>query len=132
MGAWGAGSFDNDDASDWAWELEESGVGAIESAFNAVVAGEDYVEAPHGSNAIAAAEVVAAALGRPTSEDLPEEVEKFLEGKPAIGAELVELAKRAIARVLADNSELRELWEESDSFDEWKRIVTGLQQRLNG
>lgn len=24
MGAWGHGPFDNDDAGDWVWELEES------------------------------------------------------------------------------------------------------------
>jgi hypothetical protein len=24
MGAWDFGSFDNDDVSDWAWELEEA------------------------------------------------------------------------------------------------------------
>jgi hypothetical protein len=131
MGAWGSGSFENDDAGDWAFDLEEEGVKIIESALNAV-ASEDYVEAPECSCAIAAAEVVAAAVGRPTSADTCDEVEQFLAGKPAIGQDLVDLAKKAMARVLADDSELRELWEESDSFDEWKAIVTDLQARLEG
>ena len=28
MGAWGTGAFDNDDASDWVYELEDGGIDA--------------------------------------------------------------------------------------------------------
>jgi hypothetical protein len=131
MGAWGAGSFENDDASDWAWELEELGLEAIETAFTAVTkTGEGYLEAPDGSYAIAAAEVVAALRGRASSGDLPEEVETFVAARPEIDDELLQLARKALSRVLADNSELRDLWKESDSFAEWKGLVTDLQTRL--
>jgi hypothetical protein len=131
MGAWGAGNFDNDDAGDWSYELEESGIEAVKSAFDMVLSGEDYVEAPECSAAIAAAEVVAALLGRPAA-DLPEEVQTFVSTKPKFATDLVELAKKALVRVLADNSELRELWQESDSFDEWKQNVADVQARLAG
>ena len=34
MGAWAAGSFDNDDAADWVWELKGSDdIGILEDAF---------------------------------------------------------------------------------------------------
>jgi hypothetical protein len=72
MGAWGFGSFDNDDAADWIFELEESsGVTALVSAFKAIKP-DRYLEAPECSVALAAAEVVAALRGRPlpTLKDL--------------------------------------------------------------
>ncbi len=61
MGAWGEGPFDNDDASDWAYELD-----GLDAAFrlrvlaDALDVGEpgEYLEAPDGANAVAAAAVV--------------------------------------------------------------------------
>ena len=32
MGAWGTAAFDNDDASDWVYELEKDGIAAVEAA----------------------------------------------------------------------------------------------------
>ena len=60
MGAWGAGPFENDDAMDWAIDLEESGdVGFVVEALRAAES-DGYLDAPEGSVTIAAAEVVAA------------------------------------------------------------------------
>ena len=60
MGAWGAGPFENDDAMDWAIDLEESGdVGFVVEALRAAE-GDGYLDAPEGSVTMAAAEVVAA------------------------------------------------------------------------
>jgi len=44
--------------------------------------------------------------------------------------ELVDKAKRAIARILLEPSELLELWTESNDFEGWKRAVEGVAQRL--
>ena len=67
MGAWGVGPFENDDASDWVYQLEgaedlELVRGTLEAAANP----QGYLEAPTCSEALAAAEVVAALSGRPT------------------------------------------------------------------
>src|SRR5918996_298232 len=65
MGAWGAGIFDNDDAADWVYELEQAGDDSVLAETLAAVAnaGADaYVEAPDAAAALAAAAVVAAAL----------------------------------------------------------------------
>jgi hypothetical protein len=132
MGAWGAGSFDNDDAHDWVYELEESGVDAIHSALAEVIDGGGYVEAPECSMAIAAAEVVAAVLGRPTRAALPEGARSFLATRPPVDLDLADRARAAIDRVLAPDSELRDLWEESDSFATWKRGLVELRSRLSG
>lgn len=66
MGAWGSGSFDNDDALDWVNDLEGSkGTAVIEFALQAVLDESDYLEAPECSAALCAAEVVAALKGAP-------------------------------------------------------------------
>ena len=71
-GAWGEGSFDNDDALDWVAECVKSATPApVLAAVDAAVRSK-YVEAPAGSAAVAAAEVVAAALGKPSSNMLAE------------------------------------------------------------
>ena len=45
---------------------------------------------------------------------------------------LLAIANLAIARILSEESELRELWEESDGGEEWMGEVQGLLQRLGG
>lgn len=62
MGARGCGSFENDDAADWVYELESGGVAAVASALEQVssVAEDEYLEAHEASAAMAAAEIVAA------------------------------------------------------------------------
>jgi hypothetical protein len=56
MRTWSHESFGNDDECDWAGDLVESDdLGSITSTLDAVlVAGNDYVEAPAASQAIAA------------------------------------------------------------------------------
>ena len=74
MGAWGIGHFDNDEAGDWVWELEEAkSLAPVASAFDEVDASLDYLDAGIGCIALAAAETVAAVIGKP-AEDLPESV----------------------------------------------------------
>ena len=52
----------------------------IAEAFEAVLEAADYIEAPDASAALAAAEVVAALLGRPAVE-LPDAVAAWVAGK---------------------------------------------------
>ncbi len=67
MGAWGTGSFDNDDAADLLTEVTGDGdLSLVREVFDNVPTSTEYVEAPDASQAIAAAEIVAAALGRVT------------------------------------------------------------------
>jgi hypothetical protein len=65
MGTWLVDSFGNDDACDWADGLEEvSDLSLVEDAINAVLAfGNEYVEAPEATAAIAAIEVIARLQG---------------------------------------------------------------------
>ncbi len=130
VGAWGPGSFDNDDALDWLAELTEgSSLGPVNTAF-ALVQEADYLEAPDASAAVAAAEIVAALMGRPPA-DLPEEAAEWVQAHPATpGATLVTRARGSVIRVRED-SELKELWEEGDA-GEWHASMDELAARLLG
>lgn len=79
MGAWGAGSFENDDAADWLADFcDEPDEKRIANALSTVAemdAGE-YLEAPECSVGLAAAEIVASLKGA-GSPDLPEEAPDF-------------------------------------------------------
>jgi hypothetical protein len=129
MGAWAAGSFDNDDAGDWVWELADADTSILQEAFSRVTDCEDYLEAPDCSIGIAAAEVVAALRKRPAPK-LPDEVAAFVTriGTPP-SAELVSSALSALKRITT-KSELQELWDESDSRAEWHQAVAELESRL--
>ena len=132
MGAWGAGSFENDDAADWLADFcgEPSG-GRIANALSTVAemgVGE-YLEAPECSVGLAAAEVVAALKGLP-HPDLPEQVRECVTGlKIGAAPEMVSLASRAVERIKTD-SELKELWDESEDPGEWYAAVGDLAARL--
>ena len=143
MGAWGTGVFENDGAADFAWEIAEGGLPVIEKVFDRVLAaGESYLE--DGDEAIAAAEVVAKLSGRGPSplddlheiEDDGEPDEELTLGKWIASAkappneELVEKARRVVARVLTGPTELVDLWRDSKHFEEWKRVVDNLAKRL--
>ncbi len=74
MGAWGNGSFENDDAADFLTEVTEGeDFAPVREIFATVVNSTEYLEAPDASQAIAAAEIVAASCGRPTSAAQEEE-----------------------------------------------------------
>jgi Domain of unknown function (DUF4259) len=131
MGAWGVLAFDNDDANDWAYGLEKtSDLSLVVSTF-AQVDEEDYLEAPAGSEALAACEVLARLLGRPGYQNAyTERVDQWVKQHPEKPSPaLLGRASAVIDRVLADKSELRELWDEGDS-EEWLQAVEDLRGRV--
>jgi hypothetical protein len=131
MGAWGTGVFDNDDALDWFDALERRGADAVLVALTTVPEEDDYIEAPQANEALAAAEIAAAAKGHPAA-DLPGEATDWVQAHAAeIGDELVDLAIDAVTRIRTD-SELKDLWEEGDSAQEWLAVVDDLLGRLRG
>ncbi len=134
MGAWGTGSFDNDDAGDFLAEVTDSGdLALVREVLDNVLTSTEYVEAPDACQAIVAAEIVAAALGRPTlAAQRRDDLARWLASiRPKIEADLVAQAREALSRILAENSELRELWEETDDFAEWRALVSELGQQLH-
>lgn len=129
MGAWNVGPFDNDDALDWLSELDDADdLEPVRRAFEAL--GDDYLDAPTGAIALAAAEVVAAASGNRRPE-LPEQLEAWLASSSVnTSAADRDAAVAAVERVVGDQSELQELWALSDSNAQWEEEISGLRDRL--
>jgi hypothetical protein len=129
-GAWGEGNFENDDALEWSHDCTRStGAKYLAATLNKAVNAE-YIEAQDGSKGIAAAEVVAAARGRP-SVDLPKELGAWLgkQSKQEIQT-LVPLAIRALQKIRnREKSELRQLWDEAKAVN-WEKRVLELEARL--
>jgi len=129
MGAWGTAAFDNDDASDWVYELEKDGIAAVDAALKDAL-GPQELETPTDVNAIAAGEVIAAALGRPV-DGLRDDIVGLANGlAPSITPEHAARARTAVERVLA-GSEIAELWGETEDDDEWRGLVEDLIRRLS-
>ncbi|AFL74297.1 DUF4259 domain-containing protein [Thiocystis violascens] len=133
MGAWSHEPFGNDDANDWAHGLEDANdLSLIESALDNALEAEEYLEAPEASEAVAAVEVVAKLLGKGTQTDsYTEKVDEWVKSVSARpDAALIAKARRTLERVLGENSELRELWEESGAED-WLDSIRSLQSAIS-
>ncbi len=134
MGTWSHESFGNDTANDWAYELEDAtDFSVIEAALQvALDEGDEYLDADLAMEAIAAVEVIAKRLGKGTQSDVyTEKVDQWLETiseQPSDG--LLSLAKRVLERIVADDSELKELWLESDEYELWLGNIQQLKDAL--
>jgi hypothetical protein len=130
VGAWGVGPFDNDDAGDWIWQLEEAeDLALVQGALETAAHPDGDLESSPSSEALAAAEVVAALVGHP-APDLPDEVQNWVSAHPVtVSSDLRALALTAVERV-ASNSELQELWAESEEGGDWSKQVEELRGRL--
>jgi hypothetical protein len=119
MGAWDVTAFGNDDAADWASSLVETPRPSefVENTLR--LANRDgYLEAPDGSQLVAAAVLVAAACGRGT-HCFPEGLGEWLRGKEAALKHFAPAAVAAIRRVMGEQSELRDLWQDTEDFPAW-------------
>lgn len=133
MGAWGHRAFDNDTANDWAYNLEAvEDLSLVEAAFTELEeVGTNYLDQDIACNALAACEVLARCLGHPGYTDAyTEKVDAWVAAhKLTPSPSLLARAAKAIDRVLGQESELRELWEDAGD-DDWRRSVEELRQRL--
>lgn len=131
MGAWGTGPFENDDAADWAYELEEAAeLSPVRQALSATLDTDGYLEVPEGACAVAAAAVVAATFDGDV-RGFPEAVVEWIADHPdAAGREDARLAVDALERVTSEESELRQLAVESGDGAAWARSMETLRVRL--
>jgi hypothetical protein len=137
MGAWSEENFGNDDAGDWIWELEKSkGLDTLLSPIKSIIANEEYLESPDCCEALAASEVIASGITGDIS-NIPEEAQKWLNKKqglfgkkPIIEKEHATLAKQAVEKIV-ENSELKELWEESEDYSKWQGVQSMLIDKLS-
>lgn len=130
MGAWGYGNFDNDTVLDWIGDLVETeGLGMI-SEFIEMVLEDADLDADTASSAIGAIEILAALHNRPGTEQYDDEnLEEWIHQHKGQGANLLGVAQKALKKILAE-SELKDLWEETEHYEEWVNTVKELESRL--
>jgi hypothetical protein len=130
MGAFGISPFDNDDGLDFIAEIVGAeDMNVIAQAVYAVPdADEQYVESGTATRALVAAEVLAAQNGN-ESGDVPDELQEWIQNQNDPDNALIVRARSAVRRVLR-NSELRDLWQESELFPDWRDRIQYLMKRL--
>lgn len=130
-GAWSHESFDNDGALDWVAEFQENPtVQALRRTLALGITGK-YIESFAGESVIAAAEVVAASLGRPC-KGFPQELASIVAKSGSQFRTLASLAQSALAGVLGPGSELRENWSlRAEGLARWEGSVNELVKRLS-
>lgn len=132
MGVWGPQSFANDEALDWLCDLiDEDDPFFVHNTLDIIVdyPGDEPPEAWDCSCALAAAELVAAANGKPP-EEFPQAANVWLERHTIeIDPQLLTSASRAVERVKS-NSELQQLWDESPEKEDWYKCLADLIGRL--
>ena len=129
-GAWGVGSFENDSALDWVYELESASSSKILKNAFYNVRGKKHLEVDSCSIALAAAEIVAS-LNEKKHSHLPSEVQTWITNnsiKPS--KDLRDSATAALGSCTNSKiSEIAQLWEES-AKSEWLSYTAKLQKRL--
>jgi len=132
MGTWDTGIFDNDAACDWVCDLEEAEEdNFLDRTLDAAIRGEmvrypTYAE----HSALAAAEIIAALLGRPCGA-LTETAEEWLANNPRPPSpELVEKALVAIDKVAADSPLAKSIRFEKSKKAAWEACIEDLKARL--
>jgi len=132
MGAWGVGSFQNDQALEWLGEVEsEDDPALIEDALGTISeADEDaYLDADDCNVAIAAAELVAAMGGQP-SPRLPDGMKEWCDEQEDPEPELVADAVTAIERIGKDSELVEQYTEDGELDPRWKKSLDDLVKRL--
>jgi hypothetical protein len=130
MGSWGAKTFEDDDAVDWTYELDEAEdcLFLMETLKAVTERGDDYLEVTEASRALGAAEVVAGLKGA-AEPDLLDNVKQWINQHQLESMDLVDLDLKAVQRIKR-HSELKELWDESDFKEDWNAVILNLETRL--
>ena len=136
MATWALDAFGNDYAMDWAQDLQEyKTLELVETTLDNVIdSTEQELEAPYAAEALAALEVIARLLGKPGEKDpSTEEVDEWVSScKKKVTPQLLDKARLAFERIVSESSELRQLWQESEHFEDWQADVAALRLRVLG
>lgn len=132
MGTWDIGPFDNDTAADFAGDLDEAAVDEREPMVRRVLKRAadctDFLDAADAERAVAAAALVVARHpdGEPACSNYgpSEPLAEF-------PADLRTLAIDALDRVVAELSELAELWGDAENGPKWRQNIIRLRDVLD-
>lgn len=129
MAAWGTKTFEEDIANDWLQELIDTS-DPHEFILDSLVVDVEYLEAEQASAVLAASETLIALLDEPRV-GIPSELVDWVGNNECEDvSDLLEMAIGAVDKVLSDGSELKEIWSDSDAFDEWQHNVESMKEVL--
>jgi hypothetical protein len=131
MGAWGHRFDENDSAADWIAAFEDAPSWShIQSALQTILEADDVydLDTDETSAALVAGEIVAAALGR-ANERLQPNIQQWVAAN-ALEIESLQTDAAKAAALIKSDSELRELWDDSEDAAEWIATVDDLISRL--
>lgn len=135
MGAWGHGPFEDDGALDFVWEIEEAEnpKEVITEALDSAVE-SDYLETDEANAVIVSAAYIDSAVNgtKYTTDKMsePYEVDSFPTRFPDLDlSDLKSKAVTALEKVIAEGSELKELWDESEE-PAWQQGIEDMIKRL--
>jgi hypothetical protein len=135
MGAWAEDTFGNDTACDWVGIfLNAPCLPAVKLAVEAVIESDNYLDSDEACDCLAACEVIARLQGRwGVRNSYSEELDKWIEANPtSIPDDIKAAADAAIERILGEDSELLELWDDGGSNEKWHRAIDDLRERIRG
>ncbi|RBL89695.1 DUF4259 domain-containing protein [Chitinophaga flava] len=130
MGAWGTRNFENDGSQDWIFDVIDSKDGGlVTDTLARIINNTETLEIADCEEGLAAAELVAALVGRP-SEDFPEDPLDKLDILNLIATKaLRNQAVTAVNKILSA-SEMKNFWGESGDLQSWEAVQASLVKRL--
>lgn len=129
MGTWGHGNLENDTVLDWVEELLETQDVSLIAESIEMVLEDHYLDADTASIALGAIEILAALQNRPGNEKYDDELQEWILQLKGQGKDLLVQAQKALIKIVTE-SELKELWEETEKFENWKQTVRDLEKRV--
>lgn len=127
MAAWGTKTFEEDTANDWIKELIDS-EDAREFLFESLSIDPGYIEADQAALVLAASETLIALLDEPRAGVPGELVDWLGDNECDDVSDLPLIAIPALAKVIGDESELRDIWSDSEDFEEWLENVESIRE----
>lgn len=130
MGAWGTRNFENDGSQDWIFDVIDSKDGGlVTDTLARVINHTEALETADCEEGLAAAELVAALVGKP-SEDFPEDPLDKLDILNLIATKALRNQAVAAVNKILGASEMKNYWDESGQLDAWTAVQASLVKRL--
>lgn len=128
MGAWGYGNLENDTVLDWVVDLLETEDLSLITESITMVLEDDYLDADTAAIATGAIEILAALQNRPGKEEFDDKLNEWIKEHKGKGANLLVTAQKALEKILLE-SELKDLWEETEEYENWVKTIKELEER---
>lgn len=132
MGYWGIKALENDSAQDWIYGLEEEkNLAVVALKFGELVSTyqankEESLDDGLAAEALAAAEIVSALLGKP-SYVFPPKLKKWLEKNQTYNKELIAVFDK-LAKVNALATKPETLWKDYTKEQKWDIVLDSLSE----